>query len=160
TRDTLMSKKEASEHHIQAQYEERCRAERQRLDDALLAQAGRLAGLMHFEFNFWKMWQLESNPHWQNFPQPETCYLGVLTAVLSPSGYLPAAAYIHEARRAPLTIGPLTFCVTDIKYEKEDLEHHIDPKIAQYIQVHHTWGGTFRSDSLGDLTLPFVLGEL
>jgi heavy metal sensor kinase len=159
TSDTLKSKKETTESLIQAQYEERCRTEKQRLDDALLAQAGRLAGLAYFEWDGRKIWQLQTQPDWQHLPQREACYLAVLNAALTPNGYAPAALCILEARDAPLTLGPLTFSVTDIKYENEDLDHHIDPTIAQYFQVHHTWGGIYRSESLGNLALPFVLGE-
>jgi heavy metal sensor kinase len=159
TRDTLKSKREATESLIKAQYEERCRTEKQRLDDALLAQAGRLAGLAYFEWDGRKAWQLQTQPDWQHLPRREACYLAALNAGLTPNGYLPATLCILEGREAPLTIGPLTFSVTDIKYEKEDLDHHIDSTIAQYFQVHHTWGGIYRSESLGDLALPFVLGE-
>ena len=159
TRETLLSKKVATENLIEAQYKERCRAEEQRLDDALLAQAGRLAGLTYMEWDFRKMILLQSQSDWQHLAPREACYLNVLNGALAPNGYFPAAISLLEARNAPLTLGPLTFCVTDIKFEKEDLTHHIDPNVAQYYQVYNTWGGLYRSESLGDLTLPFELAQ-
>jgi heavy metal sensor kinase len=159
TRDTLTSKRQATESLIEAQYKERSRAEEQRLDDALLAQAGRLAGLATIAWDFGKVWHLQTESDWQHVPQREASYLRVLNSALVPNGYLPAAVSVMEARSAPLTLGPLTFCVNEIRYEKEDLDHHIDPMMAQYYQVHHTWGGTYRSESLGDLALPFELAQ-
>jgi heavy metal sensor kinase len=157
---TLMDKKRATEDLIEAQFNERRRAEEDRLDQELLAQARTLAGLAIFELDLHKRWLLETEPDWQHLPNREASYLGVLTAALGSNGYLSAAVCIERGADAPLTLGPLTLCVSGIKFEKEDLDHHVDPKAAEYFQVHHTWGGTYRSESLGDRALPYIPGEL
>jgi heavy metal sensor kinase len=157
---TLIDKKKATEGLIEAQHKERCRAEEDRLDQELLAQARTISGLAIFEWDPRKSRQLSSQPDWQHLPVRESYYFNALGAVLSPNGYLPVAWALTQATESPLTLGPLTLCVSDIKFEKEDLEHHFGRRAADYIQVYHTWGGTYRSESLGDRALPISPEEL
>jgi heavy metal sensor kinase len=86
---TLASKREAMEKLIQTQYRERCQEEEERLKADLLARARALAGLVEVQY--------ERYP--ADLIQP-TFRLGVLSAFLSPNGYVLVPTWIAEGERS------------------------------------------------------------
>jgi heavy metal sensor kinase len=85
---TLASKKEAMEKLIQAQYEDHCQEEEARLEADLLARARALAGLVEVQHERYPADLIQPNFR-----------LGVLSAFLSPNGYLLVPTWIAESER-------------------------------------------------------------
>jgi heavy metal sensor kinase len=138
---TLKEKRTATEGLVQAQYDERCREEKARLDKALFDQAQMLTQLVQFQFQF--------DPYHVR-PLNE---VGLMTAGLWPSGGAAVPVWLAACR------GPTAFAMyrengPEIRLSQSELLHHSEGQVADYYQINAYWGGSFRSQALGNRSLP------
>jgi heavy metal sensor kinase len=99
---TLADKEEALRDNVQRQYEDRRREERQRFDDGLLEQAQALAGRLQLEMHWSRMNYIVHAPNADPpVPSvPNALYsLGMLTAALTPSGYVSMAPWLGQVQQ-------------------------------------------------------------
>ena len=140
---TLLDKQRSTEALVRAQYDERCRAEADRFDKNLLAQAQTLAKLAQLRFD----------------PQGTLRYrrlhlLGLLGMPSSPAG--PAAVWLWAAqsRETPVSFELYRRRFAEIRLDEGDLPHHADGEAADYFQIDSTLGNSYRSQSLGRRSFP------
>jgi heavy metal sensor kinase len=99
---TLADKEEALRDNIQRQYEDRRRDERKRFDDSLLEHAQALAGRLQLEMDWNRIHYIVHAPNAEPpVPSvPNAVYsLGMLTAALTPSGYVSMAPWMGQLQR-------------------------------------------------------------
>ncbi len=149
---TLREKEQAVEQLLKTRYEEDCDKERQRLDQALFAQAQSLAREVQFHTGrgeAMRYWPLNS--------------LGTLSAAPAPLGSFSAASWALQAQwdsdlskylmpRATYTPG------TKITLNPADLPTPINSTVPEYFQINSAWGASYRSQSLGKRTFGFDPG--
>jgi heavy metal sensor kinase len=160
-RETLVAKKETTEKLIQAQYKDRCREEGQRLNDALLAQAQRLAAMV--------------DPHREVRSRLRPLHMfGMLGMDVTPGGYFLAPVWLAEGLRAPggppgvprptfvnpiwdemnkLPDYPLNTTLYEIRFKASDIEvlEHLDGQVAEFFQVNAERYSPYRSQRLEDV---------
>jgi heavy metal sensor kinase len=138
---TLEVKRAAAEKRIEAQYQERCRAEETHLNNELLSQAQTLARLTQFQFDF-------SRVRFSELPA-----LGVLSTALAPGGYLLVPTWAGQGVRGGPRDAPYAFEMhrrfvpTEIKLNTSDLLREVDGQVAEYFQIDGRTS-TYRSESL------------
>jgi heavy metal sensor kinase len=149
---TLAEKKKAIETLIHTQYEERCREERQRLDEKLLQQAHALAGLVELQTDWRQLVQLQ-----------DLKALGFLSALSTPSGYAPAAGWIGEARGNYLA--PEVFWKSFVPNKRRVSSINLrqglvvpdNQQVAEFFQIDSSWTATpYHSPSLAKRSLPLT----
>jgi heavy metal sensor kinase len=143
---TLGEKRKATADLLQAQFEERNRDERYQLDKSLLDQAQTLTRLAQFQFQF----DL-NRVRWLN-------EAGILTAGLAPGGCASVPVWLATSQRGPLSFELYGRSVWEIRINQSDLLHHSDDQIAEYFQIDTSWGGSFRSQAMGNHSFPLNPG--
>jgi two-component system, OmpR family, heavy metal sensor histidine kinase CusS len=149
---TLVEKKKAAEQLITAQYEERCREEKRRLDDKLVQQAHTLARLVELETDWRRLWAIH-----------ESKLVALMAASQTgPGGYLLAATAWGEGRHPYLA--PEVFwkgfetnrkVLSSVKLRQGLVFEH--DQVAEFFQIDSTWTSTpYRSPSLGGHSLPLT----
>ncbi len=149
---TLAEKRKATETLIQAQYEERCREQRQRLDEKLLQQAHTVARLVELQTDWSQLFQLQ-----------ELKALGFLSTLSTPSGYAPAVGWLGEARGRNLaaevfwnSFVPNKKRVSSVRL-RQGLVVPEEQQVAEFFQIDSSWTSTpYHSTSLGGRSLPFT----
>jgi signal transduction histidine kinase len=140
---TLEGRRDAGGRLIEAQYQERCRAEETRRDEALLFQAQTLARLTQFQYDRNRLRNRELHA------------LGVLSVVHAPSAWAVAPSWAAQAVR-----GPFFFDIhrqqqfTTITLNSSDLLREVDDQVAEYFQIDGDWGSSYHSASLGSRRFP------
>ncbi len=131
TQRTLVPERESTAEVIESHYREQC-------DKALLDQARALARLLQFRF------------HPNRARNREYHALGLSGVGFLPQGHLHAAAWAFQAYRGPQSWELIrTLTVTDLAFDEEDLEQHLDRDLAEYFQIDSTWKtNNYRSSSL------------
>ncbi len=145
---TLREKRRSTAELVQAQYQERCREERDRLDKTLVAQAQTLGRLAQFQFDHSRLRLVNK--------------LGLVTAPLSPFGYAALPLWAETSLRSPLFFELYHNHIAEIRLSQSDLLRHAEgqdtgPSLAEYFQIDTTWGGSYHSQSLGGRSLPLDL---
>jgi heavy metal sensor kinase len=139
---TLQDKRTATSDLVRAQYEERCRQERERFDKALLDQAQMLTRLAQFQFQF-------------DMSQVRTLNMaGLFTAGLQPSATAAVPLWMAASQRGPISFEMYRHRITEIRLPQSDLLDHADGMVAEYYQINASWGGSFHSKELGQRSFP------
>jgi heavy metal sensor kinase len=141
---TLQAKEEAAGKLIQAKYQERCREEKARLDDALMAQALALAGRVqiHADSTTFLAFRAQSQ------------VLEVLQAQASPNAHLVAPFWLAQggAGRGPYAS---LYRSAAAHVVLPDPVVELPAQAGAYYQVDGVrQGGRLRSESLGELAFP------
>jgi signal transduction histidine kinase len=147
-RRTVLDKKKAAGELIEAQYQERCREERRRLDEKLLLQADALARLVELETDWRRLHALH-----------ELKVLGVSSA-LGPNGLGPALAWTGQVSGNFLAAEVFwkSFetnrkSAANIKLREGAVK--LDEQVAEFFQIDSTWSNApYLSASLGERPLP------
>ncbi|HXG10774.1 MAG TPA: ATP-binding protein [Gemmataceae bacterium] len=127
---------------LEARCREREQEEHDRLDETLLSEARTLATLVRYQFQF------NHIPYVGPYP-----LLGLLTAGLSPNGYVLVPVWVAESVESPLN-APF-----QIQLQEENLLTSEEEDTSYYYQINSSWGPSWRSRSLGDRWLPFNPGR-
>jgi len=125
----------------QTQYNDRCRDEENRLDDALLFQAQTLARLVQFHSEWGKLRFLELHT------------LGLLTSGIGQNAYISAPLWtLNSTRNFAMELMRRNSPV--IKFNPAELLTRLDGQVAEFFQIDTAWNASYKSNSLNDLTLP------
>src|SRR5438128_1377282 len=106
TADIVQARKETTKNLLCNQHERRCSREQRRLDNGLLMQARYLATVAQFQFQGSKT------------RVPTLAPLGVLTASLSPSGYVQVPGWLAEGIRGPLSQRIYQQSMAEIRFDE------------------------------------------
>lgn len=149
TRATLLEKKKARQDLLATQHNERVQDLRARLDRDLLSHARSLANLAQ---------HAQSMSAWGAVPSLQPFGLAGLSAGGGPFGYVQAPFWINQwvggffNRVTPRLHEML---VMDIQFSEFPPLHAEDADDSSYFQVNTEWGSAWRSQSMGEHTLPF-----
>jgi heavy metal sensor kinase len=153
---TLLDKKKTTAELIEAQYQEDCRKERARLDDALNTQARTLARLVQFQTPWSRLHMPERTPVLGLFSVAGL--VGAPTAP-GPGLTLPVwAAASNWLGPRPLSLElyrPLF--TTEVRFDEDMAFKEGDGHTADYFQIDSLWGSTYRSPALRQAGLSFPL---
>ncbi len=141
---TLAEKKKTTEKLIESQYQDRCRDEDLRLNEALLFQAQTLARLAYFYSD-----STRATNH------RLLAQLGLLSAVHGPEAWATLPTWALQTNRH----GPINYLVwrksaAEIRFNEFELFQHVDGQVAEFFQIDSSWGNSYRSASLGNLSFP------
>ncbi len=152
---TLVEKKRAAEQLITAQYEERCREERRRLDDKLWQQAHTLARLVELETDWQRLRAIN-----------DLKMIALLGAAQQGPSAFPAAFTAWGEGRSPY-LAPEVFwrgfetnrkVATSVQLRQGLVFEH--DQVAEFFQIDSTWTrNPYRSRSLGAHSLPLLPDE-
>jgi heavy metal sensor kinase len=143
----LLQDKEASTSKlVQTQYEDRCREERAKLDEALWSQARTLASLAQSQFQ------------WHRLRLQALYVPGLMTAGLNPNGHVLMPLWLAEGYHRPLAYRLHRIVATEIRFNEDDLPRDEDGQVTEYFQINSEWGNTWRSRSMEDRSFPFDPG--
>ncbi|MCS6852730.1 MAG: HAMP domain-containing histidine kinase [Gemmataceae bacterium] len=142
TAQTVEARRQTTHDWLLAQYAERDRRERFKLDSELLTQARALAGLA------------QTQTQWQKARFASLFSLGLLSAGLAPAGYVQVPLWLAEGARGALSYRLHRMLSTDVHLAEEELPHFADDPQTEYFQVNSEWGMLWKSPSLGDARLP------
>src|SRR5437660_461693 len=151
TSQRLLQAKQASNRELLlAQYQNACREEHAKLDDALESQARTLAALT------------KAQSQWTRSPLVEAMSRsGLLTAGLNSSGVASIPVWVYEASWGHLSWQMYHSLVgTRIEFNEDDLPRYAEGQVAEYFQINTEMGITWRSKSLGDRAFPFDPDQL
>jgi heavy metal sensor kinase len=144
TQQTLQAKAATNRELLLAQYKDRRREEKVRLESGLAAQAHTLASLAL------------AQQDWRAVPFQSVQIFGLLTASPSPFHYVQVPLWVAEARgRTSRYIQGMMVSKT-IKFDEEDLLIHTRKNPAtQYFQINGVGNTVWHSESLDGRLLPF-----
>jgi heavy metal sensor kinase len=153
---TLNDKKETTEKLVQAQFEERCRKENERFDNALLARAENLAQFAQLQFDWGRARHAPFLFHWNQTSQyPEArMALGLASLGLIPNGHVMAPIWMGQGSKNFFFLDLSKSSGTEIKLQESDLLQPVE-KVTEFFQISNAWGSTYRSQSLGPNSFPF-----
>jgi heavy metal sensor kinase len=157
-KETLLEKQAATVQLIDAQYQESCRKERERLEYALLAQARTMAWLVEVQWpdrhsKEARRFNLVQSVYRTGYPQLSSLWL--LGTISAPNAQATTVGALLLGVPNPLGVDPRHPNLLRIKFDEDDLAEHLDLRIAQYRQADDNYGGAYRSPSLGEHVLPF-----
>lgn len=144
TAQTVAAKQQSTQELLLTQYEERCREERAKLDDALLYQARSLAGGL-----------AQTQPQWNRLRMQGLLQLGLLSAGLNPNAQVLMPLWVAEGTPGTLAFRLHRIMSNDIQINEEDLTHIGDGDVTEYFQINSEWGNTWRSQSMEEYFFPF-----
>jgi signal transduction histidine kinase len=149
----LEDKRRTTAQLLDTQYRKRCRDEEAGRDQALLVQAQTLARLTLFQFDRSQMRFRELH------------VLGGLTTALAPNGYLVTPSWALQGLRGPFFYELHHRNVAAIKLNTSEILRDPDSQVAEYFQINDGHGSAYRSESLGQRSLPldartFAPGQL
>jgi signal transduction histidine kinase len=145
----LEKRKETTKAYIKAQYEERCKKEKSRRDDALLIQAETLARLVSLEVDWRKFGMISA---FQRSPNVRLLF-GTLGAYTTPYGHLLLSGCVGGSTRHLFDIGEFTKSIGEIQLDTNVLQRQLNEEITEYFQVNSFLLGSYRSKSLGERSL-------
>lgn len=138
---SLLSKQESTAALIEAQFQDSCRKEQTKLDDALLYQARTVARLAQFQFRYVRY-------------RRTAAWCGLIASAPIPGGQLNATLWIAQTSPGSFSDELLRRQTTRIKFDPKELLGHLDGEIAEYFQINSDLGPEVRSPSLGRRSLP------
>src|SRR5436305_1217504 len=134
---TLLAKQRTTEELVRAQFDERCREEKERRDDALLQQAQELARLAQLQVDFGRL-------------RYRGLHLaGLLGVGLAPNAYALVPFEVAQSVRGPVSFELYRRQLTEIRLDENELLRDVDAEVAEYFQIDSSWGSSYRSRSLG-----------
>lgn len=132
---SLQEKKVSMREAMQARYEERCREERAKLDEALLADARNLASLVKLRFQ-------GINPRVQPLLS-----LGVLSAALAPQGHLHFPFWLGQGLKSKINYQVYQLS-TSLKLRDMTLPPHFEDQVTEFFQINTLGGDQWQSPSM------------
>jgi heavy metal sensor kinase len=154
---TLLDKKKTTAALIETQYQENCRKERARLDDALSTQARTLARLVQFQTPWSRLHMPERTPVLGLFN-----VAGLVGAPTAPGGGLTiplwtAASVWMGPRPLSLELYRPLF-ITEIRFDEDmALKEGDGLAAADYFQIDSLWGSSYRSPGLRQAGVSFPI---
>ena len=143
TVQTLEAKQLTAEQLRNERFEEQWRLEQHQRDVEILTQARTLAGL------------IESQVQWQKLRILSYTPLGVLTAGLSPYGYVQMPIWLGESYRSGISTRIHRLLATELQFNEDILPRPAtDIPHDEFFQVTTEWGNIWRSRALGTQSMP------
>jgi heavy metal sensor kinase len=142
TERLLEAKQTIRAEFLQAEYEERCRLERERLDDALQSQAWTLAALARIQ---WEGSRAKRN----------VAPLGLLAASQGSSNLLSVPVWLGERAGGPLAWHMHSLFAGTIRFNEDLMPRDAGGHVAEYFQINNDSGLVWHSRSMGGRSFPF-----
>jgi len=128
----------------QTTYKDRCRDEKNRLDDALLFQAQTLARLVQFHIDWGKLRFLELHT------------LGLLTSSTNSSAYVQVPVWAIQGTRS-FAVDLFRRATPAIRFDPAELLKRLDGQVAEFFQIDTAWNASYTSNSLESMTMAINL---
>jgi heavy metal sensor kinase len=140
---SLEDRQQSIEELLKAKYEERRRLENEKLNDALLAEARNLAGLVQIQVRVPRM-------------REETMgALGLLTVVLTPSAHCVSPLWVAEATPWNPIANRVRFLSFTPRLREMVLPRDPEGQVTRYFQINLRNGAEWRSRSMETWSFPF-----
>jgi heavy metal sensor kinase len=152
--EQLVDKKESTEKLINARFKERIKEEKDRLDEELLYQAQKLAGLVRVQRDWTSIRALDAHV---SSPARELPLFGIAAAATLPNGYVLSVLPVAQSFR----FGPVwsevyqkafRSVLPEIKVDETELAH-FEGQIPEFFQIDSAWGRSYASASLNGRVL-------
>lgn len=136
TSTIVQARKEAMCNVLCEKYERRGLRARDKFNDGLLNQAHTLASLAQFQHQSSRSRLTTLAP------------LGLLSAAVSPCGYVQMPVWMGECTRGPLSYRVYRLSTGEIEFNECDMPAHPDGPVTEYFQITTEWGNMWHSRTM------------